>query len=283
MMKDLRIKKSILSITSPGTYIVDHLGRETTRMCNEYAAGLKRDHPEQFGFWASLPLPDVTGSLIEIDYALDTLGAAGIALLTNHRGRYLGDPDFDPVFAELDKREAKVFIHPTTPCIKTNNGHKTCNLSPNWPSPISEYLFEDARGVMNLFLSGTTERYPNITFVISHGGGTLAPLIERFGTLPKLLGMDIPPHMDIENVKAVLRERFYFDLAGFAFPNQITGLLPYTVVDRLLYGTDYPYTPTKLVEECAKQIDKQLPHNFPNQSNQQQIYYGNAERLLQLT
>src|SRR5689334_2452781 len=107
MMRQANITKSILSITSPGTHLVpgdDALARNITRRCNEFAADLKRRHPDKFGFWASLPLPDVEGSLAEIEYALDTLNADGVAVLTNAHGVYLGDKILDPIFEALNYR-----------------------------------------------------------------------------------------------------------------------------------------------------------------------------------
>ena len=104
MMQRANISKSILSITSPGTHIVPGdttLGRSLTRKCNEYAADIKKRRPHQFGFWASLPLPDIEGSIAEIEYAFDTLNADGIVLQTNFHGVYLGDPKLNPVFEAL--------------------------------------------------------------------------------------------------------------------------------------------------------------------------------------
>ena len=89
MMQELNITKSIISITTPGTHFLEHdheFGRRVTRQCNEFAADLKKRRPKQFGYWASLPLPDIEGSLAEIAYVFDTLNADGVTVLTNHHG-----------------------------------------------------------------------------------------------------------------------------------------------------------------------------------------------------
>src|SRR5882757_1975691 len=175
-MKRLGISKSILSITSPGTNLVPgdrELAIKVSRECNEYAGDLKHRSPEAFGFWASLPLPFVAESLAEIEHSLDRLNADGFGLLSNYNGIYIGDERLDPIFEELNRRNAKVFIHPTGPCVVGNHGLPASRASPlkQFPDPMYEFLFDTTRCAINLFLSGTVSRYPNITYILSHAGG----------------------------------------------------------------------------------------------------------------
>lgn len=116
MMDHRSIATGILSISSPGTHFGDDAeARAITRDVNEYSAELTKDRPDRFGFFASLPLPDIEGAITETSYALDELHANGVALLSNYYGRYLGHKEFEPLWAELDTRAAVVFIHPTAP------------------------------------------------------------------------------------------------------------------------------------------------------------------------
>ncbi|KAI5456859.1 hypothetical protein BGZ63DRAFT_475183 [Mariannaea sp. PMI_226] len=282
LMDDIGISKSILSITSPGTYLVpdnDIMARHLTRECNKFASNLKKEYPTRFGFWASLTLPDVQGSLAEIQVALDELNADGFVLETNHLGVYLGDKRFEPVFALLNERKATVFIHPTTPCIAATSASACVPATPlaKYASPMLEFYFETARCVSDLLISGTAFKYCRINFLISHCGGALPPLIERISAISTAwLGQPL----STESVREVFRKQFFFDLAGFPFPDQIHGMLRFVDSTRFLYGSDYPFTPGKIVRQLAVQLDKELPGVF-NEEEVRNILTQNAQKLLE--
>jgi predicted TIM-barrel fold metal-dependent hydrolase len=284
MMAKANISKAILSITSPGTHLVpgnNALARELTRKCNEYAADLKRRNPNKFGFWASLPLPDVQGALLEIEYAFNVLNADGVAVLTNAHGVYLGDEILDPVFAALNKRNATIFIHPTSPCRR--NGSQILPAAPlaQYPNPMFEFLFDTARAVVNMFITGTLAKSPKVTIILSHAGGAITPLVARFSEFATaILGSTVP--ISTESVKKTFRSQFYFDLAGFVFPDQIQGLLPYVDASRLLYGSDFPYTPESGVLGLAQTMNKELPKVFRSPDSWRHVYSENARRILGL-
>lgn len=283
-MNKLSIAKSIVSITSPGTNLV-HGDRElairVTRDSNDYAGALTKRYEGRFGFWASLPLPFVDASFREVEHAFDMLEADGIGLMTNYHGQYLGDTAFDPIFAKLDKRSAKVFIHPTGPCIASHSSDPPRRASPmsQYPDPMFEYLFETARCAINLLLSGTVSRYPNITYILSHAGGALPPIVERFTTFSEAI-LKLDNGISARSVKHLLKTRFFFDLAGFPFPDQIHGLSRYVDHSRLLYGSDFPYTPASGVEMLAQSMDKQGADLFEEQGTWEDVMYKNAQQLL---
>jgi predicted TIM-barrel fold metal-dependent hydrolase len=278
-MNKNNISKSILSVTSPGTHLIpgdNDAAARCTRNANEELAAICKSHPDRFGFFASLPLPDVEASLNEIDYALDNLAAVGFALMTNAHGHYLGDATLEPVFAKLNTRKAIVFLHPTCSQHPNNPGsEKPLN---QFPSPMLEFFFDTTRAVTNLILSDTVQRYTELTFVIPHGGAVLPSLLERTCAFAGIiLGKGNATTSDL--VKTLFATRFYFDLAGFVFPDLIHGLLRITLPLRLLYGSDYPWTPGPACEHLMSEMDKGLSEMCGSEAIQD-IYRGNATRLL---
>ena len=153
MMDRQGIATAVTSISAPGIHFGDaNAARELARRCNELSAKLVADHPTRFGAFAILPLPDVKGALLELEYALDVLKLDGVVLLTSHHdGRYLGDPLFDDVMAELDRRGAVAFVHPVVP--KTSE-----SIRLDVPGFAAEFVFDTTRAAINLIWSGTMER-----------------------------------------------------------------------------------------------------------------------------
>lgn len=287
----LNVQKSILSVSSPGTHLTpgkDKEARELTRRVNEFAADLKRRRPDEFGFFASLPLPDVDGALAEIAYASEHLNPDGFVIMSNHHGHYAGDEIFDPIFDELNRRRAILFIHPTTPCTAGATPGQCTAATPlahTYPRPVFEFFFDTARVYTNLFLKGTIRRCPDITFVMTHAGGCLPPLVTRVAAAASILNI---PKLDRSINPAFLKDRlnsdqFFYDTAGWVFPEQIQGLLVYfdeeTKGKRMVYGSDFPWTPFTGVKALSEDHDKYLSHFFPGEEDA--VLQKNAIRLLE--
>lgn len=291
MMDDLNIEKSILSISSPGVFLSSTFGPsavDLARKCNAFAASLKRKHPSRFGFFATTPLPLVDETLKEINTAFSE-GADGVALETNHEGIYLGDSRFDPIFADLNQRKAKLFIHPTTPCFCPTGSHgagtgeaiKANPLKERFPSPVMEFLFDTARCIANLFLSGTVSRYPDITYLIPHMGGAFPPLFSRILGFSKLVEGQDHQRWDEEEALAVLNSRFYFDLAGWSFPRMWKGLVNGAGVgkERILYGSDFPFTKAEWVADFVAKMDGEEGTAGWTEEEIERAYFLNAKEM----
>jgi len=294
LMDKLGIQKAILSVSTPGTHLVagdSGLAAKVTRECNAYAADLKKRMPDRFGYWASLPLPDVDLCLEEIAQSADE-GCDGYVVLTNGHGHYLGDPIFDPVFEELNRRKAKLFIHPTTPCIKcdpemaartnasTEKPTRATPMAGKYPNPMLEFLFDTARVVTNMFLSGTIKRNPDIKFILPHLAGAAPPLLSRWTGFSTLVPSGWEAYHE-EQAREALNTQFWFDLAGFPFPGQIVGLMQGVGVthERLMYGSDFPFTKAEGVELLLGKLDEGMKGMFGGEEIKD-VYYRNAEQLL---
>jgi 6-methylsalicylate decarboxylase len=258
------IGKAIASISAPGVYFGDPMfARKLARICNEFFASLVRDNSERFGAYAVLPLPDVDGALQEMEYALDTLKLDGLSLLTNVQGRYLGDPAYNELFDELDRRRAVVFIHPDAP--PKNTGIVT-NLPPD---PLVEYVFDTTRAVSNLLFSGTLERCRDIRIILPHAGGTIP-----FVALRLCLGQFWPGLQ--ENVpQGVIwyLQRLYYDTAISAAPFTLRSLQALVDPSHILFATDYPFG-TELAVQAT--IEGLKNYDGFDQKTLDAIFRGNA-------
>ncbi|BCJ35915.1 amidohydrolase [Actinocatenispora thailandica] len=247
LMDTAGIERAMLSLSSPGVHFGDDAAaRVLTREINEFCAGVVRAHPHRFGQLATLPLPDVDGALDELAYCFDELGADGVALLSNHGGVRLGDPRFAPVLAELDRRAAVVLLHPTT-C----RGHE--ELSSGRPQPMIEFLFETARTVVDFILGGAAERFRDIRLIVPHLGGVLPLLAERVELFRAISGAPAD-----RTTVAELLGRFYYELAGTPSTTQIAALNSIASPDRLLYGSDYAWTPREHAIDLLRALDTVL-------------------------
>ncbi len=247
-MDELGVATAFISITSPGVHFGDDAqARHLCRLVNAEGARLQREHPGRFGHLASVPLPDVEGSLSEAAYALDVLGADGLLLETNHHGVYLGDERLEPLYAELDNRSAAVLIHPTSPA---------CSCSPRldakFPRPAFEFIFETTRAVIDLVVAGVLQRHPKIRFIVPHAGAALPVLMSRVDlALPMLASPGTPPPPTLREAMRAL----HFDLAGVPVPTLLRALLEVADESRLHYGSDYPYTPAAACERLMQALE----------------------------
>jgi predicted TIM-barrel fold metal-dependent hydrolase len=230
------VATSILSISEPSVFFGNFdAARALARETNDYGARVIADHPGRFGMFGTLPLPDVPGSLREIEYVLDTLKFDGVCMMTDYQGKFLGDPAFTPVMEELNRRKAVVYTHPfRNDCCR--------NLVPDVFEPIIELGTDTTRTIASLVFSGTAAKFPDIKFIFSHGGGTLPFLIQRFLFLPtvrKDLQARVP-----EGVLHCLK-RFYYDTASASTIYPLTSLMKLVSSSQVLFGTDFPFLTAK--------------------------------------
>ena len=148
------VEVAMLSVTTPAlNFTSGEPARKLARECNDYAAKLVADHRGRFGSFAMIPLTDVDGSLQEIAYALDTLKADGIGLMTSYGDKWLGDPLFLPVMEELNRRKALVYTHPTA-------ANCCVNLVRTEPPVMIEFGTDTTRTIADIVFSGNARKFP---------------------------------------------------------------------------------------------------------------------------
>ena len=226
------IDVAVPSISTPGVHLGDDAAaRKLARQVNEYLAGVKHDRPDRFGAFAALPLPDVEGSLEQIAYAFDVLELDGVSMLTNAGGSYLGDSRFDPIFTELQRRAAVVFVHPTAspdPIVHTLG----------LPDSLLDYPVDTSRAVAKLHYSNTFARTPDVQYVFAHAGGAIPFLASRFAIVDE---MNVIPGVQERKVFADALPRLYLDTAS-AFSDPVLHMLRSVGgLGNVVFGTDYPY------------------------------------------
>ena len=242
------IALSMMSLVQPSASAGDlEKRRKIARQSNDYAAQLARDHPGRFGNFATLPLPDVEGSLKEIEHALDSLKAEGLGLMTRYQDKYLGDTAFAPVWEELNRRKAVIYTHPLSPdCCR--------NIKSDVPPSAIEYATDTTRTIASLAFSGT------------------APfLISRFTRLEAEMKEKAAQRMP----KGVMYElkKFYYDTAQGNHAGALAALMKIVTPSQVLFGTDFPF------RDGAEEIGGLTAYRFaPN--DLRAIERENALRLL---
>jgi 6-methylsalicylate decarboxylase len=267
-MDDAQIDVAITSISTPGVNIGDDASaRVLARRCNELSADLVREHPSRFGGFACLPLPDVDGSLEELRYSLDDLRLDGVVLFSNSVGVYLGDRRLTPLFEELQGRKALVFVHP--------------NASPDptahalgLPDSLIDFTADTTRAIAQMHYSNTFARTPDVTYVFSHAGGTIPYLTGRFAIVDE---MGVIPGAEDRLSAADTFRRLYWDTA-LSWGDPVLEMLRSVVgIDRVLFGTDYPYLRRDLAVGASGHIAKTA---VLSQEEKTAVLGGTAARLI---
>ena len=254
---------AMLSLSPPGI----HRGgeaetRRLARAINEHAAKLRAERPQRFGHFASVPMPHVDATLAEIAYALDTLKADGVQLMTSYGDRWPGHFDFDPVFDELNRRKAVVFVHPLLP--------QCCANVLNWiPPALAEFTHDTNRCVFSLLLSGTLARCPDIRFIFCHAGAAVPVLAGRAVVTGagRQFAEKVPG-----GIEQTLK-KLHYDVALAGNRPALAALFAFVPVSQVLLGSDYPFG-------TSGDGIRGLEEFGVTPGDLDAIYRGNAQRLI---
>jgi len=245
LMDRLDIATAILSFTAPGIYFGDVPKTiELARRCNDYLAEVVAAHPKRFGAFAMLPFPDADASLRETERALDALKLDGITHLTQVADRYVGHADYQPVYAELNRRKSVVFVHPTYP---------PKSAEKDWfvPRSILDYPLETTRAISYMIFTGTLERLPDIRFIMSHAGGAIPFLAHRLQLFDTLT-----PYLERypKGARHYLK-RLYYDTTLSTDPVMLGALQALVDPSHILFGSDFPYVSEPIVLAEGERLD----------------------------
>ena len=267
-LDEARIDVAVPSISTPGVHFGDDAAaRVLARRVNEYLAEIKRDRPDRFGGFAVLPLPDVEGALEQIAYVFDVLDLDGVSMLTNAGGSYLGDDRFDDIFAELQRRAAVAFIHPTA---SPDPIAHTLGL----PDALLDYPVDTSRAIAKLHYSNTFARTPDVKYVFAHAGGTIPFVASRFAIVDE---MDVIPGSDERGAFASALPRLYWDTAS-AFGDPVLHLLRSVAgLGNVVFGTDYPYPRDAISIAGLRQLESTLELD---DDERRRVLGGSAARLI---
>ncbi|KAJ7795930.1 hypothetical protein B0H13DRAFT_2510709 [Mycena leptocephala] len=269
-MANQSIGRSILSIPKPNIFPGDrNATMAIARLLNENSAALVKALPHRFSFFATSALPYVDETITEIKYAVETLGAVGVALTSNHEGKYLGNPEFIPFFARMETMNAIIFVHPANPLLETAGTLVLANPTV-YPQGLAEFFFETARTFMDLALSSTLQNLPHVNFIVPHVGGSLPSIIDR--TITGRANCN-----DTTAIMEAFHTRCWWDSAGITYAHQLGGLLAYNISPSfLLYGSDYPWIPAPLVDPA---FDAIATSPFLDDAQKQAMRSENIKRL----
>lgn len=229
-MDEAGVTRAMLSVTTPGVPATGETARRVARESNEYAAKLAADHGRRFGFFTCVPMDDMDAAIKEVAHGFDVLKAHGVGLFTSYSGIWLGDARFDPLFAELQRRKAIVYVHPTSAACCTR-------LIPEVADTLIEYGTDTTRAIASYVFRGAARRFPDVRMIWSHSAGTMPFLIERFEGAERSAAarVQLP-----DGFRSTIG-RFWYDIAQASNAVATTALRSVVPMERIVFGTDYPF------------------------------------------
>ena len=264
MMDRRGIATGVLSISAPGVHFGDDAAARTlARAVNEEHAELVAKHPDRFGQFAVLTLPDVEGAAAEAVHALDVLGADGVIVLSNAGGTCRGDPSVEPLWEVLDERGAVVFVHPTAP--------PGLPMLPNLPSPLLDFPFDTTRAALQMATRRVLARHPRMRVILSHAGGFVPFVASRLAAAAMFTegvsGADI-----LDELRS-----FSVDTALSATPTALPSVTAFFPPGHVLYGSDFPFAAEEWGITFDLELDEAVRQGHPVLEG---VDRRNAEALL---
>ena len=266
-MDRIGIDVQVLTLTSPSVYFSTRKRNlYLARMSNDFFADLCLKHPNRFVALGTVPLANLDDAVEELHRAVKDLGMKGVVLGSNVGGKHLHSKEFWPLYEEIHRLNVPIFIHP---------------MVPEHPEPFAEFVLVPLVGfcmdttvsVAKMVFSGLFEKYPDLTLILPHLGGTLPFLFERIDAGYKSYAecqpfITKPPTHYLKN--------FYYDTVSFHAPALMCTYLA-VGADHMVMGSDYPHVIGDITRSVSSILDLHIP-----QDEKEKILGGNAKRILKL-
>ena len=267
VLEDGGVDLQVLTLTTPGTH-VEEPGRAAVlaRMVNDTFQTIIRARPTRFSALATLPLNDVKASVAELERAMKQLSLPGAMLFSNVNGMALADEAFWPLYEKADELGAVLHIHPTSPV-----GVEA--MKEYWLMPLVGFLMDTTLAAAHLVFAGVPERFPRISWVLSHLGGAIPYLAER---LDRGYEAFAECRAGISLMPSEYLKRFYYDTVNFDRA-ALRLAVAFAGVDHILAGSDYPHQ----IGSIERMLDSIKAMDLP-EADTKKILGGNAARLLKL-
>jgi aminocarboxymuconate-semialdehyde decarboxylase len=226
------IDVSIVSLTCPNVYWGgESVSVEAARESNASMAEAQRAYPTRIRWLASLPWEYPERAVEELARSLDA-GASGVMVIANIAGRSLTEPAFAPVWAEIDRRRLPVLVHPGEP-----PGSELLDMGAYDLSWSIGFMFDTTLAITRMIFDGFLDRYPDLSLIAAHGGGTLPYLVGRFEKgdeveLPERRRMTAKP---TDYLRRIFYDCITYDVGALRYLISVVG------ADRVLFGTDWPH------------------------------------------
>lgn len=241
-MDEYGIDRQLLLLTAPGVQVVrPGDGTALAREANDIAAEACRNHPDRFSACAAFDPRDVAGSVKEIERAMGELGMAGAVLNSHFQGRYLDEPEYEPILEALEANDAALYIHPTAPWHYKPYGDR------GFFGALGGFPHDVWLHTLGLVFSGAFDRYPKLRLVIGHLGECLPLHLYRFdwmqGNADGIPGMrGGQPAVTLDHpVSHYFHNNIWITTSGVGWEPAVKFCMDVMGPERVLYAMDYPY------------------------------------------
>lgn len=243
---------------------------------NDTLSEIVKLHPTRFAGLATLPVDNPEASVEELKRSITDLGLKGALISGTVNGQFLDDPKFLPIFAEAEKLDVPLYLHPGYP---TNEQRDLLYTSEAYPKISSMLISTFAWGwhmdqglqMVRLIFSGIFDKFPELKIISGHWGEFVPNFIERLDSISQIPGVGLK-----KPFSAYYRKNVYISPSGMFTKPQFDLAIAEIGVDHILYSEDYPY----LIKEG--EVRSFLDQMSISPEDKEKIAYKNAEKLFKL-